>query len=177
MPIAVELEFDQNTSSEIRSIWKDMSDYGVSQFLHHSPGVPHLSLAMYNGIEDMAAFIRQVNSFSYTISKPAINLNSIGLFNVERNIIYLAVTVTSDLIFMHKNFYNHMSEYSKGAWRFYMPGVWVPHVTVAINVEEDKLMRGVEIAAKRFKPMMATAEALHVIDVQEAKTIERIGIL
>ena len=174
MPLSIELEFDKKTDTMIRTIWKDICDTGISTFLHHSTSIPHITLCIYEDVDDEKAFCAAVRTFKEKLKMPEVQLNGVGVFGGENKVIYLSVTATESLLKLQRDFYEHMAQFKSSAWPQYIPDAWVPHASVAMQTDSKRVGEGVEIALKHFVPGIAKVEAFGVIHMKPLKQIEHI---
>jgi len=175
MPIAVELEFDEKSDRFIREIWQEMSEKEVSSFLFHSKSVPHITLGMFDiKKENGEKLVEDIREFCTEISKIEIELSSIGVFKGDKNVLFLAATVTKDLLDLHDRFYEKLKIYRELAWEYYLPDIWVPHVSVAMDVDNDNLYKAMDIVLGKFKKTKATVEKTGIISVKPLKALEHI---
>ncbi len=176
MALSIELEFDKKTDKMIRAIWRDMSEAGISTFLHHSTSIPHITLCIYEDAEDEKAFCAAVRSFKAKANIPEIYLNGVGVFGGEKKVIYLSAAVTDELLKLHREFYQHMTAFNELAWPQYQPGAWVPHASVAMQPDPVRIGEGVEIALKHFVPAAARVTSIGIIHMKPLKHIEHMDM-
>ena len=140
MSIAVVLYFDKQTETRLLSIWRDLAKKKLSTFLVDIGIRPHISLAVFqkNEIEDL---LKRTQAFAKNIKSFEINLCSVGSFPISgRPIFYLPVP-TTQLLDIHSQYHNSIGPIGLNCEKYYLPGNWVPHCTVAENISDEDLFK------------------------------------
>ena len=74
-----------------------------------------------------------------------VTFTALGLFPGEGGVIYLAPTVNRELLDFHANIYKLIEPFTTGEDPYYRPDIWVPHVTLDLDVPVDQV--GAVVAA------------------------------
>jgi 2'-5' RNA ligase len=139
MGYAVELYFDPKTEGTIKSTWKALCDKDISKYMYESNIRPHITLAVYDDkIKDFELFTKGVEDFAKTLPSFKLNLLNIGVFNTEEGVVFLQPKVTRELLDTHEEFHRTMESFVEAEWRYYLPDLWVPHCTMAIDLNKKK---------------------------------------
>ncbi len=136
MPYAVELFFDQRTDAAVRKLWKWLSDEGISTELASSDSIPHISLGGFNDLDGMqtAQVTETLQSLAESAGSFPLTFSGIEGF-VATGVIFLAVEPSPALDDLHESFYEALGDLRHHLWPLYAPGTWVPHCTVAIDLQ------------------------------------------
>jgi 2'-5' RNA ligase len=136
---SVELLFDRDADSAIRSIWDDLTEAGVrSQAAHRSPSNrPHATLAvaerMDESVNDALRPVLRLLPLACTIGAPM-------LFGRRDFTLVRLVVPSAELLSLHAEVQSvcepHMPT---GPLPHSQPGQWTPHVTLARRVAADQL--------------------------------------
>lgn len=143
MPVAVELFFDDETDAAVRALWRDLHGVGVPSPLIDCDAVPHVSIAVYESV-DLRALERAVRGWAATArAEVPVTLSSLGLFPGKDRVIFLGVTMTPELLHLHGSFHRDWSPSDVEPWRYYLPGIWVPHCTLGYGYGPEELVRAI----------------------------------
>ena len=132
MALAVCLLFDRRSDRILRSLWDRLEDLGVPTLRSHTHGrhVPHLSLAV----------LRQWQHDEVKKAVEAlpdggpVNLYFDALGTFRRGRAWLVPAVTADVLRRQERTVSALAATSADLHRHYVPGVWVPHCTIAPRV-------------------------------------------
>lgn len=178
MGYAIELYFDQNSEDKIRKIWKALYEKNISTFMYESNSIPHITLSVYNdNLNDMNEFVNHVISYSKQLTPFKLVLSNIGVFNTKEGVVFLGPKVTSKLLNVHKDFHEHMKKYEKHEWKYYSPDLWIPHCTMAIDIDKPKMLDSVDIISSMFEPIELNIERVGIIKFRPIEYIEIIKLL
>jgi len=135
MPYAVELFFDARTDAAVRKLWKWLADEGISTYLASSDSIPHISLGGFDDLDGMQT--AQVNELLQELAEstgpfPATFTGIEGFVN--SGVIFLAPEPSPELNALHERFCNALGSLRDRFWPLYLPGTWVPHCTVAVDL-------------------------------------------
>lgn len=164
MGYAVELYFDPGSDLAVRRIWSGIADvFGLSTMLT-SGGRPHVSLAVYTDDLDCRSFPQELFAFAQSLAPFEFQLGSVGTFPTEEGVVFLAPVVTSELLALHERFHTTFSRYGGCASAYYLPGHWVPHCTVATNLEDAEMGKVVQHCWKHFRPIQGRFQTIGLIE-------------
>jgi hypothetical protein len=72
--------------------------------------------------------------------------------------------VTMPLLEFHAQVHASLVIPSGKSWDIYRPGHWVPHCTLAIDLETGKLEKAISLCAQLKFPMILRADALGAVE-------------
>ena len=134
MAYAVNLFFDPETELAVREIRDGMTEAlgkpGLSEILSR----PHVSLGVYEDGVDAVGFSAKVREFAETAEPFDFRLSSLGTFPGNEGVVFLAPVVSRHLLAVHGRFHESFARYEQFARAYYLPGNWVPHCTLAMNL-------------------------------------------
>ncbi len=164
MGYAVELYFDKKSEETIKAMWKVLYDNNISKYMYESDSRPHITMTVYDDkIDDVELFIKGVEGFAEKIAPFEINLSNIGVFNTEEGVVFLQPKVTRELLDIHEEFHKTMRSFAEAEWRYYLPDLWVPHCTMAIDLNKKKLLQSVEVISNMFKSIDVSIEKVGIV--------------
>ena len=167
MPYAIELYLNTESSKTIDEIRNKL----ILEGINIDQGTkPHISLGIYNEVK-IEDFITELQIFSRKIKSLNVNLSSIGMFVTQEPVIYLAPTVTKELLDIHAKFHSYFEKYKNQAWDYYLPNNWVPHCTLAMNLDNDMVNRVIEICSKISLPLKAKLDRIGLIEFKPNKQL------
>ncbi len=168
MPYAVELFFDQRTDTAVRGLWKWLANEGISTYLASSDSIPHISLGGFDGLDtaQLMQITAHLNSIADNTAPFPLNFSGIEGF-VNTGVIFLAPEVPPELTSIHNTFCGALGGLRDFLWPLYVPGVWVPHCTLAIDLRP---------CSRHLVGEMRRALGEH-IELPWPATIERIGLV
>ena len=138
MGFAVELYLDSLTDAKVRRVWASLAEAGINSHLITVGARPHVSLAVFGELDpeclraDMQDFARVTPQFAFRLS-------SVGTFGSDEGVVYIAPERTQTLTETHRRYHERLARLGALPSRYYWPGVWRPHCTVAMHVTSDKI--------------------------------------
>jgi 2'-5' RNA ligase len=73
-----------------------------------------------------------------TWEKTRVRVTGIGMFTGKVQVLYLPVIKTPALVHMQKQIISHAKAISKEASRFFQPEIWIPHITIISDENEQQ---------------------------------------
>ncbi|WP_423831888.1 2'-5' RNA ligase family protein [Streptococcus equinus] len=131
-----------NTNSSlqkaIKDFWKELSDAQLSQYAYEvTDREPHITLASFDEGTPKDDIIKSLEDLTLPNSPIDISFTSIGSF-INANIIFLSPIKNQQITQLHSNIHRQLGTYiDKNS--LYSPNNWVPHLTIANRIAEDKL--------------------------------------
>lgn len=171
MPYAVEMFFDKESDARIRQIWRSLKESGISSYMNDSGSIPHVTLSVFSGL-DVDDADRRLVSFSEKVSGFRLVLASIGAFPTAENVLFLTPVVTEELLRVHKTFHNEFADLREDQWPYYMPGSWVPHCTLAINIKREEVHEALEHVIKEYSPLCVDVERIGLVEYHPVKLLK-----
>ena len=93
----------------------------------------------------------------------------VGTFPGDEGVIFTPPVVTKELLEFHRDFNNEFSDCREAMWNYYLPDLWVPHCTLAINVPKDKISGAFEYVLESFEPVKARIEEIGLVEFRPVK--------
>lgn len=165
MRYAVEMYFDKESENKIWKYIEKIKDSGLGKRYYDWGVKPHVSLGIFNDIdEDRADEVLEEFAKSHKVI-PAY-LGSVGIFP-DSGAIYLAPIVREDLINLNKDLLDAMKELDPNPERWYSPGVWIPHCAVALELDRDNLAKAADIVIHDFEKLAGEFVSFGFVKVLE----------
>lgn len=131
---AVVLHFDEFSEKRVRQAWEALDENGVpSAGTTYEEGYrPHITLAIVNTPDPEGLAMRLRRPLSGVAGLP-VTMTALGFFLTKKAPAYLAVAPTRRLVELHEEV--HRAIGTSESWSYYQPGSWMPHCTLAMDVE------------------------------------------
>ena len=152
MGFAVEVYFDQKTEKSLRDLRKVLTDAGVRPVLDEIGDRPHISLAVFSQV-DVDVLLEELEKFAGETRQMPITLSAIGAFATADAVLFLTPAITQELMDVHWDFHQMLADQKMYPHAYYQPDRWVPHSTVAQNVQEGMVGSAFDVLRKSFKPI------------------------
>ena len=140
---AVELLFDPTTEAAIKGLWARLETAGLPSLASrtHRRHRPHISLAVAERIEtgqlQDARDCLAATHLDVTLYAPAVFPGP--------GVLYLSVVPTLALLRLHEEVHAALAESIIGPRDGYAVGAWMPHCTLAQDLAQAELARGIDL--------------------------------
>jgi 2'-5' RNA ligase len=167
MSYAIVLYFDEQLAEIINGLWKQLYQAEISSLAQTEGDVrPHLSIAIYNDLDDESTLFASTAAFAKKEAAIPICFSSVGAFPTDEGVAFLSPTPTSQLLSLHRRFYSALSVFQESSHDYYRPGNWVPHCTVAIHLPEANLLQALRMSIAHLNwPLYGRLTALGIQQV------------
>lgn len=135
MALSVCLLFDERAERAVRRLWDRLEERGVRTLRSHTHGrhVPHLSYAVLHAFD--TADVEKVLEDLTDPGGLALGLEGVGFF--RRGRCWLIPSVSGALLERQRRVVAAVTATGAGLHWNYLPGVWVPHCTLAPRVQAN----------------------------------------
>lgn len=168
MPFAVHLFFDTNTETIIKSAWRKLADTAIAPYMHQSANRPHFSLAIYQHL-DLRECEQLLKSFAATKNRLPVSFQYFGVFPTTPAAMFLGSTVTVSLLDLHAQVHEALRSISTDPLPYYLPGQWVPHCTLALELEPSLVTKALGIGLQMPLPLSGEITEIGVIEFRPVK--------
>lgn len=172
MGFAVELYFDPKTEKALRDLRKVLAEAGIRPVLDEIGDRPHISLAVFSQV-DVDVMLEEVEKFAGEARPLPITLSAIGAFASAEAVLFLNPAVTQELMDVHWDFHQMLGDLKMHPHAYYQPDRWVPHSTIAQNVQEGMVGSAFDVLRKSFKPISGTLVEMGLV---RFRPVESIGV-
>lgn len=171
MPFAVQLFFDSTSETIIQNARKELAKRGITTCTHN----PSLSLVQYDEL-DITACVGKLKVFAEMFSPFALTFSSLGIFPGEKAAVYLASNVNQKLLDIHAYIHQLLKDSGRSSTTNYVPGYWIPHCTLALDIDPKLAARAVEIGLSMPFPMHCQVEEIGVVEYWPVKHLCSFGL-
>jgi 2'-5' RNA ligase len=193
MAYAVVLTLDPRSEEAIRRLWDGLADAKLTVALRDGGATPHITLAVFGTQSPLPPFPAAgkgdgeeraggLGAGLGEIPQLELYLSHVGVFPGDEGVVFAGATPTSELLALHKAVHEVMGPQMGEPRAYYLPGRWVPHVTLAIRLNALERM-----AAVRWLhhpppgypawPIRAWGVALTLLEIPGDKKRQRVPLL
>ncbi|WP_165799569.1 2'-5' RNA ligase family protein [Sphingomonas oleivorans] len=170
VPYAVYLDLDDASNKRLEALSARIESIAGEAITPRSMGQPyHITLAVYSSL-NLESALACLSAFSAKASAMPVTLLSLGLFPGLTNVVFAAPVATSALLSLHASFHHAMRDIGPSQ-PYYLPDVWVPHVTLGMNLNSSQLGEAVARIAPDWDPIQAEICAVRLILVDPVTTL------
>ena len=167
MPYAYELALDPEAAAVVQRIWRELADAGIGYMA--SSGVrPHVTLGIWETLDRDRAEA-ELTRFAAETPPVRVTFASVGLFPGVA--VFLAATVAAELLELHAGFHRRFARFGEAPSDYYRPGRWVPHCTLATDLEPDRFADALAIAGRVRLPLGCRLVEAGIVEFRPVKQL------
>ena len=170
MPYAVLLYFDDDSGKPINEIWAKINSLGFSVNMDEAGIRPHITLAVYDQLTCQPCENRLAELASHT-HRISLKMSYLGLFTEPEPVIFAAPIPTRELITFHQDVITALASDGNIPRDIHQPGVWIPHCTLAIGFEKNRLNELIDLSLTLKFPFNIGAVKIGVVEYQPLKDL------
>jgi 2'-5' RNA ligase len=164
MAYAVMLFFTKEIEDQIVSIWKDLADQEIDGYMVHSGNRPHIKLAIYDEIDLLECRSRLQSLAAFATPFP-IDFKFYGIFPNPKPTIFLGPAVTDRLLNFKREVDISLEGLGKSpSYDFFQPGHWIPHCLFAMEMELEKMKKGLDVVMSLPLPLHGMITEIGMIE-------------
>jgi 2'-5' RNA ligase len=161
--LAVVLYFDDASKGAVGAIRDQLVAGGLAPAPASSVR-PHITLAVCTGLdlEQLRPVLAQL-----AMETPAFGctLASVGAFPTPAGVIFLAPTPSHELLNLHEVVLERMLSLGAEISPYFGAGAWVPHCTLALGVQNDRMNDALAGCLEAFQPISVQLTALAGVEI------------
>jgi 2'-5' RNA ligase len=171
MTYAINLYFDGKSERAIQHIWDELAKDETSTYMVEIDSRPHITLTIYHDI-DINDFEKRFTQFTNTTHSIEIKCNYIGVFPKNKGTVFLAPTMTDDLMKMHRDFHHLFEDYGNQEWDYYKSNCWFPHCTISNETSDEVVPEIIRRVLNIFQPMKIRIESIGIVKLYPIKYLK-----
>lgn len=175
MAYAIDLFLDEDSDRLIRDIWQELAENDINNSMMSAGNRPHLTLAMFDDI-DIEETDELLRIFSDNVGPIILKLIHIGVFPDKESTVFLGAAVEECLLNIHNEFHELFRKFHHEKWDVYLPGEWIPHCTVAIDVSMREALNITEYLIKNYRPLEVKCISIGLVEYPPARVISTYGL-
>jgi 2'-5' RNA ligase len=170
MPYTVQLDLDADAEAKLGALACALSGIPGLATVRQLGDVHHISLAIYDD-PPLEQFVPALAAFAETFTPFEVRLASIGLFADTTNVLFLGVVVTEALLALHHRAHAALGAFRDTCWAHYLPGAWVPHVSLALDATDAAIQGAIAILLAQWTPMTVGAAGIRLVSFRPVRTV------
>jgi hypothetical protein len=176
MDYAVELMVDAEAAAPVVALWREIHA-ACDGLAPEEESLPHISLTAVDlepnptpALEEMTAILADFAAETAPIRS---RFQAVAAFPTEQRVVYLAPVVTRQLLDAHDSFHARLDQARIPSAAYYLPGAWIPHCTIAMQLPADRVGAACELACRAdvFRPF--TLAAVRLISIHPVHELAR----
>jgi 2'-5' RNA ligase len=170
VPFAVHLYFDAPSEEVIWVIWNKLAESGVAPYMAASGARPHVSLAIYETVV-LPEMERRLQDWANSNGPFDFVFSHLGAFCAPKPVVFVAPTTTTPLLNLHEALHQTLAGLGSDPWAHYLPGSWVPHCTLAFDIELAALPEAMAVAKELSLPLKGQMTGIGLIETRPVKEL------
>ncbi|MGL4964030.1 MAG: 2'-5' RNA ligase family protein [Inquilinus sp.] len=163
MPFAVHLDLDPPSAAALTPLIDAVERADPDAMTPRRAQVaPHLSLGVYDRL-DAAAMSASLQRFAALQPACDIQLSSLGLFPGPPAVLFAAPVVAAELLDLYGRLHHAAARFVPHCWVHYLPGDWVPHVTLGEGMRPALVPAAIGNAIAAWQPRAAVLNRLSLV--------------
>lgn len=169
---AIQVYFDRANHDLITQVWGALKDTNLSHEMFDGVYLPHFTL-MIGAVADITKLETALAEYAHQSPPFVISFAYLGVFPTNPSVVFLGLTVTSQLLDYHQAFHQRFASYFTEQRAHYLPGHWVPHCTVGFKLAPEIVPDVVAVAQQKSAPLINQPIRVEKIGIVEVpKSIE-----
>jgi 2'-5' RNA ligase superfamily len=166
MAYGIGLVFDPQTEAHIREVWCRLARQGFATPLARPGCLPHVSLILSETlhVDDLA---RDLEGLRHSPRRLEVRVSHVGVLTEPELVLFYGLTPTDQLLRVHADVARIYRRWSSAITARTQPGVWVPHCTLATQVDASRLSDAIAAAATLTLPWVATQVRLAMVQFDQ----------
>lgn len=169
MNYAVILRLDEVSEKKILQMIEMIVAGGVNDYMSENKIPPHVTVAAMD-TENLNQVISIMDGIVPKLSSGKLIWSSIGVFNPS--VLFLAPVVNEYLLHTSKIVNESLSGYDIKCLSYYLPFEWVPHTTVATNLNDQEVVAAFSSIQINFKPLSGHSTRITLVQSKPFKIIK-----
>jgi 2'-5' RNA ligase len=164
MAAGVVLTLEPVGDGRVRKAWAALDAAGVRSAASTNTATgyrPHVSLAVFDAAAAMDDALRDAVAGAVGLS---LRFGALGVFPGSDGVLFYGAVVTHQLAALQRGVYDVVAAHAHGYWDYYVPGVWIPHCTLATGVRDPAA--AYEAIAPLDLPIDTAVESVELVDIQ-----------
>jgi 2'-5' RNA ligase len=175
MPYAIQAHFDPVADTTVRDCWRRLTEIGIAAPSSGSAARPHLTLAGYDTL-DVARAAHALATFARSRSAFPLTFSHLGAFLSPSTVLFLGPTPTATLLHFQRAVHEMVTGIGMSPWEHYLPERWVPHCTIALNIDAATLPRAIAASQDVRLPFSADVVEIGVTEVNAVDLLFAVGL-
>lgn len=169
---AIIATLDDQSNEMIQETWYQLKELSLSDYAYEVTNrESHITLASFE-VDDIDSVMNILDAQLDAVLPIEISFQSLGSFLGSR-IVFLSPTKTPDLINLHNQIHALLKDVIAPDSQ-YAPAKWIPHVTIANRIEEDKVAKVYSYCLNNLTVTRGHIIAVKLIAISDDKEVSTI---
>lgn len=169
MPFAIVLYFDPSFTEQIKKIRSAWAAIGIKV---DKNSAPHLTLAICDEI-DTEQVKSKLHKLASITKECELNFLSLGIFSFPKPVIFISPKIEPNLLEIHQKLHRKLNSANENSWELYKPANWVPHVTLAYQLNRKMLQKATSKFWEIPLPLRSCVKQIGILEFEPHKDIVR----
>lgn len=161
------------TKERIVSLWHQAAKFETEPSMLMLNYPPHLTFAIYDEI-DQAELHRAAKAAFASVDAIRILFDRVAWFDASPLVLWAAPQDRSKLDKLHDAIHDHPTLDKCRA--HYVPGVWIPHCTLATDIPDDNRVAALAFAAQELEPFEVVFDSAECVSFPPLTVTERLAL-
>lgn len=163
---------DDDARRRAEAVWRAVRDAGFPSGLFEGDNQPHVSLTLLSTQD--GTLTDAARRFAAEQAPVRVFFGEVGQF--APSVIYLSPQPQGELFAMNRRLTAGLGTLQALADPYYLPGAFVPHMTVAFKLLDEDHRAAMNAVRHSFLPFSATFAEVAVVKFNPVKIVERIPL-
>lgn len=163
MAYGIGLAFDPQTEVTIQAVWHRLAELGFVTPLTLPRCPPHVTLISSETVS-LNEVTGELEKLVCSYEQVAVEFSSVGIFTQPAAVLFYGITPTACLLRLHAEVEMIYRGYSSASHALYQSGRWVPHCTLAGQVDPSQLAQAMLEVATIPLPFAAHQVSLAIAE-------------
>lgn len=129
MPLAITLPLDRTAAAPMECMWRTLAEQNIDSDRHRLGYGPHITLAIYPDETSVGQLVSAIDQVVTSWDALPVTLAGFGVFPGATSILWAVPIVTRQMLAYHAALQSALPGLQPHP--HYVPGSWVPHVTLS----------------------------------------------
>jgi len=158
MPFSINIRSDDPSCQKIRELWALCASLEDQPSMVSLGYPPHFTLAVFDNAQE-SELTSLVGVLASAVSRVSVSFNRLSYFETPTSIVLWAAPADpAPLAEIHRQVHARID--CESCWPNYRPGTWIPHCSLAIDVDPARRKEAMAIAHSEIAPFDVVFDVL-----------------
>lgn len=171
MAYAIVGYFDYKTDLFIKSIWKELADNDICNYLYNSENNPHIKFLMFEELE-LDNVVPILYDFTQKHKKIDVHLKNYGFFSNNTPTLFIDFSPSIQLLQLESDIQNIFKSHGKAFnFNYFDENIWMPSCQLTVKNENSAIKEAIELLLNKPLQFNGTIERIGIIEFHPAKQL------
>ena len=168
MAYAITLRLDASAGVVVEAMWRALADRGIGHDAIELGYPPHITLAVYPEDAPAAEIRKRITGAATKWSALPVYLSGYGVFPGPPVVVWIVPVISAELLARHASLHSALRTFP--CERHYLPGNWMPHIT--LTSAATSASRAMEVLTPLWRgAMLAHLDRLELVSFHPAQVL------